>query len=85
MYILNYIIKYYTKILDLQLLYVKKLNLIFYYKKMIFKENFRLNFQIMKKNNLKKRLKSNYLTNKKEINFKEKFQICFFINNQNKF
>ena len=85
MYILNYIIKYYTKILDLQLLYVKKLNLIFYYKKMIFKENFRLNFQIMKKNNLKKSLKSNYLTNKKEINFKEKFQICFFINNQNKF
>ena len=85
MYILKYIIKYYTKILDLQLLYVKKLNLIFYYKKMIFKENFRLNFQIMKKNNLKKSLKSNYLTNKKEINFKEKFQICFFINNQNKF
>ena len=85
MYILNYIIKYYTKILDLQLLYVKKLNLIFYYKKMIFKENFRLNFQIMKKNNLKKSLESNYLTNKKEINFKEKFQICFFINNRNKF
>ena len=40
---------------------------------MIFKENFRLNFQIMEKNNLKKSLKSNYLTNKKEINFKEKF------------
>ena len=33
----------------------------------------------MKKNNLKKSLKSNYLTNKKEINFKEKFQIFFLL------
>ena len=46
---------------------------------MIFKENFRLNFQIMKKNNLKKSLKSNYLTNKKEINFKETFLIFFLL------
>ena len=46
---------------------------------MIFKENFRLNFQIMKKNNLKKSLKSNYLTNQKEINFKENSRFDFLL------